>query len=296
MANTSFLQRPTQLVRLEIGKVLAQFRSGVHRSAMIGRGVDVRSIRPYDPSDSPSIIDYMVSARVSDDPELQPMSRVYFTEKEISVVALVDVGASMAFMPRKMEYANILSWLFALSAFASHDRFRFISFGNRSLDDSGWIFHEDILQKGMAWTTFPIGANNTYCADALSYVAGLNIRDAVIVMISDFAFLWDRPQAILRCFGFLEHNVTMILFLLDEWSDFRSSAYGMNFTDHAISAGMPQDMREGRSLCALVQAACAHFQDIEQSVKPLSVACVRIPLLSDPLHVTHRELTRMGFV
>ena len=68
MANASSARKHLAILRLEIDKVLAQSRIGIHRSILVSRGIEVKTVRPYDPADTPSDIDYMVSARVSEEP------------------------------------------------------------------------------------------------------------------------------------------------------------------------------------------------------------------------------------
>ena len=296
MANASSARKHLAILRLEIDKVLAQSRIGIHRSILVSRGIEVKTVRPYDPADTPSDIDYMVSARVSEEPELQPMSRVYYAEKEISVVALVDVGKTMSLIPQKQKHAEALFWLFALSAFKAHDRFRIIFFGDELLLDSEWIGDEDVLQEAVSRVVLYKNRQNMFRGHVLSYVAGLELRDAIIIMISDFASAWEGKAKLLTRFGFFERNIKMILFALDEWSDFRPHSYGMRLFDESSGRNTLEDMRRGGSLDKLAQAASAHFQTIKQNVQSLSIAFIRIPLLADPLRTAHKELMRLCII
>ena len=297
MANSALREHPIGLLRIEIERVLAQFRSGIHRSVSAGHGMEFKMVRPYDASDSPSVIDYIVSARVSEEPELQPMSRVYYTEKEISVVVVIDVGESMALLPRKIEQMHMILWLFALSAFRYHDRFRVISFADEHARDSDWIHDAGTLEDMMARDSFALDdADGTYRGNIFSYLAQLEMRDMVLVVISDFAAPWDREPEMLRRMGVFEHNITVIVFAIDEWSDARPHPYGVRLFDPKDSSVVFDDMRAGGELSIRARAAVAHLQRIEQSIIPLSGVFVRIPILSDPLRVARNVFTRMGFL
>ena len=289
--------KPTVLLCLEIDKILAQSRNGIHRSAIAGRGIDFKTIRPYDPSDSLAVIDYMVSARVSEDPELQPMSRVYYTEKEISVVAVVDVGKSMAIIPRKMEQAFAILWLFALSAFKYHDCFRVISFADELIRDSDLIRDEGTLENFVVHGDVSVDhASSSRRRNVFSYLAQLEMRDMILVVISDFAAPWDKEPEMLRRLGVFEHNITVIVFAIDEWSDARPHPYGVRLFDPKNKSVVFDDMRAGGELSIRARAAVMHLQRIEQSIRPLSGVFVRIPVLSDPLDVARKVFTRMGFL
>ena len=297
MEDSAITQKPSRLLRLEIEKVLAQFRSGIHRSMIMGRGIELKTVRPYDPSDDMAVIDYMVSARVSEEPELQPMSRVYYTEKEISVVTAIDVGQSMALLPRKREQMLAIFWLFALSAFKSHDRFRAISFAGERTRDSDWIPDEGTLGDMMTHGDLAIDdTSRSRGGNVFSYLAELEMRDTVLVVISDFAHVWDKEPAILRRLGMFEHNIKMIFFAIDEWSDASPHPYGIRFFDPKQNELVFDDMRAGGDVSMRARAAAVHLKEVAQSIAQLSGVFIQIPLLANPLDVARKEFTRMGFL
>ena len=297
MVISANIQKPANLLRLEIEKVLAQFRTGIHRSVIASHGMEFKMVRPYDASDSPSVIDYMVSARVSEEPELQPMSRVYYTEKEISVVVVIDAGKTMSVPARKIEQMVTIFWLFALSTFKYHDRFRVISFSDEHTRDSDWIRDEGTLEDYVMHESLDIDntANSRY-GNVFSYLAELEMRDMVLVVISDFAAAWNTQPEMLRRLGIVENNIKMIIFALDEWSDVRPHPYGIRFFDPKNNELVFEDMLADGDLSIRARAAAAHLKQIEQSIAPLSGICIKIPLLADPLVVARKEFTRMGFL
>ena len=225
------------------------------------------------------------------------MSRVYYTEKEISVVVVIDVGQSMALLPRKTEHMLAIFWLFALSAFKYHDRFRVISFAGERTRDSEWIRDEGTLEDMMIHGDLALDdASTGRRGNVFSYLAELEMRDMVLVVISDFAAPWDKEPEMLRRLGMFENNIKMICFAVDEWSDARPHPYGVRLFDPKDGSVVFDDMRACGDLSIRARAALAHLKRIEQSVAPLSAVFVNISLLADPLHVARKVFTRMGFL
>ena len=119
--------KPNQRARFKLEKIIQDFRSGVHRSAMVGRGTDFRGIREYHIEDPASSIDHRTSARLSDE-DTSLVVREFQPDREVGVVCAIDIGATMQSLSRKLEYASFFAWLFALSAFQYRDRFRLLLF------------------------------------------------------------------------------------------------------------------------------------------------------------------------
>src|SRR3989338_6841745 len=135
--------RVRQLLRLEIDRVLRQFRPGGHRSNLRGIGSEFRGFKAYEPSDPPSAVDWVAAERISDDPTLEPVSRSYHPERMVSVLFILDIRDSMEQPPQKFSHAAALLWLFAFSAFKTKDYFRVFLHGPISLPNSEWLHCEE---------------------------------------------------------------------------------------------------------------------------------------------------------
>ena len=92
MQASSFKKKPSVLIKLEIEQVISQFFVGLHQSILGGRGLEFKRLRPYDPADSLAARDDAASAKISEDPDLEPVSRDYYAERVISVYFLLDAG------------------------------------------------------------------------------------------------------------------------------------------------------------------------------------------------------------
>ncbi|TSC68931.1 MAG: hypothetical protein G01um101466_255 [Parcubacteria group bacterium Gr01-1014_66] len=291
-------ERPSVLVRLEIKKVLAMFRSGIHRSLVGGAGSEFKSFRPYDPSDPLRALDTTVAARFSEHPDVEPMSRTYYAEKEITVIFMLDCGDSMNVPPRKMEHVACLVWLFALSAFRYGDRFRLIPFSQKIVRDSFWISNEGALDqfcKEMR-NSDVFSSSLPWIDNAFSYLAQLSLHDAILVIVADFCEQWEERINALRLIGTHEHNVQPMLIALDEWQGFTPSAYGAAFFDPITRRTAILDMRKQGDMARYAYQAQQRMSDIAERVRPLGISFISIPLIADPIAIVYRAFLKMGRV
>ena len=203
-----FLKKPSGLHRLEIARVISSFYGGVHRSVLGGKGSEFKNFRPYDPSDNLRVIDWPTSAKISENPELEPVSRVYNPELQISVVLAVDLSPSMGHPFKKFETAFELLWLFFMSAFRYRDRARVIFFADASLTDSVWMFDESASELFMK-KNFRIGEKTSGrpISDLARHVGGMNLYDALFVIISDFSFDSQNEAGLFRRLGFPQRKI-----------------------------------------------------------------------------------------
>src|SRR3989344_3522918 len=148
-ASSFFTKKLSGFMRAEIDRVVAEFAGGFHRSVFSNKGIEFKRLREYSPFDKPTAIDDMASSRLSEDPVLEPYSRVPYAAKKISVVTLLDIGDTMRAPAAKEEHAIKLFWFLALSAFKHYDSLRVIpNFGSGApFQDSEWVSGEDELYE-----------------------------------------------------------------------------------------------------------------------------------------------------
>jgi uncharacterized protein (DUF58 family) len=102
------------------GRQVADVMSGAYLSVFKGRGMEFDEVRPYVPGDDVRTIDWNVTARVG-----EPYVKRFVEERELTVMLLVDVSASLDFgsgARSKLEAAAELAALLALSAVANGDK------------------------------------------------------------------------------------------------------------------------------------------------------------------------------
>jgi len=295
---TGPFEKPSVLVRFEIEKVLARFRSGIHRSMVAGAGAEFKSFRPYDASDSLRSLDAAASARFSEHPDVEPMSRTYYTEKEIATIVLLDRGESMKIPPRKEEHAAQLLWLFALSTFRYGDRFRLISFDANAIFDSLWIGDGDTLEQFLRKMhgSAPLSSMVPWAQDVFSYLAHLSLRDGVVVIISDFCGQWEKRINTLKSIGLHENNIQPVMIALDEWYGFTSHTYGVALHDPVIRQTATLDMRKKGNMAQYAHQAHQRFLDITERIRPLGIPMIITPLITDPLATIFKAFLKMDWI
>ncbi len=284
--NFIFPQKISRRVRLEIERVVGSFREGVHRSAMSGQGMEFQGIRPYDPSDSPAQIDWVASARLSDD-DLDLVSRDFNPEREISVVCAVEDTDSMFIPERKQEHAATLSWMFAISAFKYRDSFKFVRFSSDEVRATQWVRQEDSL----------LGSSfERYSGDLFLYLLGMRIKNVLLVILSDFGPHWQKKYNQLRRLDLRKQNIRCLFIALDEWEGFEPVTHSVTFKDPQSKKTKIFDLRRGGEA---EQEALAHRERLavlKKSIRPLGVSLVSLPLLADdPLGGIRKQLLKLGF-
>lgn len=289
-----FASRPSARLRLNIDRVVARFRFGIHRSAMVGFGMEFRGFKPYEFSDPPNAIDYFTSERLSQDPEFEPVVRQYHPEKEMGVVFLLSAEESMGVPACKVSHALELLWLFALSAFKHRDRFRIILFREYPLYDSGWLFGEDQTEDffGALAREENRAVHEPKNIDIFSYLAGLPLLDIMAVVVSDFTSSWERELQALRRLEAVEKNIKVVMLSLDEWIGFRSSPFGLALRDPNRKIIR---YYYGSEVVELVMGARQHLEEIKRGVKSLAVPFIEVPLLQSPVRTVEKVFLRMGY-
>jgi uncharacterized protein (DUF58 family) len=286
--------KPAARLPLKIRKVITSVYTGVHHSLLSGKGLDFKGFRPYRSSDNPLHIDDSVSERISSMPDLEPWVRTYYTERTIQVICILDTRPSMTAPIRKQEYATELIWLFALSAFENHDPFRLICFHPTWSYDSGWNSSEEHFKMFLRALSqqrvraFPPKKN----LDMFGLLAPLQLRDTLVIGISDFTMPWDREMESLRRLNMPKRNIRAILCGLDEWKGFSSQSYGVTFVDPDAQVFHQDDLREEGDTDRRRQKAQDRFQAITQAARSRSTIFIPVPLLEDPVTVVKRTFPR----
>ena len=123
--------RQVRRIQLTTGRQVADVLAGAYLSVFKGRGVEFDEVRPYVPGDDVRTIDWNVTARVG-----APFVKRYVEERQLTVMLLVDVSASLDFGSAersKREAAVELSALIAFSAIHNDDKVGLLLF-HRGVD------------------------------------------------------------------------------------------------------------------------------------------------------------------
>ena len=124
--------RQVRRIQLSTGRQVADVLAGAYVSVFKGRGVEFDEVRPYVPGDDVRTIDWNVTARFG-----APYVKRYVEERQLTVMLLVDVSASLDFGSAhrsKREAAVELSALLAFSAIHNDDKVGLLLF-HREVDE-----------------------------------------------------------------------------------------------------------------------------------------------------------------
>lgn len=288
-----FAKKPSNLMRVEIDRVVNEFLGGVHRSIFSMKGIEFKRLRPYSIIDRSTAIDDMASSRLSEDPILEPYSRVPYAEKKISIVALLDIEDAMRAPKIKEEHAAKIFWFLALSAFKYCDFLRVIPYSRLHFEDSGWLSGEDELIEFFTRYSALSSPNPRFLHfhSVYSYLNSIELRDAAVFIISDFSNSWFGNELNFKRIDILERNVKFVFFAIDEWGEFIPPArYSMAMRDYRIGSAREYSFEE---LYERRNAALEYFNKIEGNLRSFGALFIRIPLLDEPLLVVRRAFRRL---
>jgi len=182
-----------------IGKrAAAGFLAGEYGSVFKGRGMEFDEVREYQPGDEVRSIDWNVTARTG-----VPHVKRYVEERDLTVVFMVDVSASMAFGSAgklKSRAAAELVTLLAFAAARNNDRAGLLLFADdveRFVPPRKGSGHVSRLVREVL-AARPHGGG-TGIGAALRYLGRVVQKQAVVFLVSDFLCRPDdyaRPLAV----------------------------------------------------------------------------------------------------
>jgi uncharacterized protein (DUF58 family) len=170
--------------------------AGDYHSAFHGRGIEFSQVREYQAGDDIRTIDWNVTARHG-----SPYVKEFVEERDLTIVIAVDVSGSMGFGSvdwRKADIASELAAVFAFSAVQNADRVGLLLFS-----DSVRTFipprrghaHAQVIVRSMADAAMRGCEGNADIEHAAMFLDRVNVRRAVLIVISDFLDLnFERPM------------------------------------------------------------------------------------------------------
>lgn len=123
------LLRKIRKIEIVTSRKASEQLAGQYHSVFKGRGMSFDEVRLYQPGDEIRFIDWNVSARAGD-----VYVKRFVEERELTILLMVDVSASLRFGSRdeeKREVAAMLAGLLAFSAVKNNDRVGLILFSDQ---------------------------------------------------------------------------------------------------------------------------------------------------------------------
>lgn len=182
---TMALLREVRRIEIQTSRLVDQHLAGSYQSLFKGRGVAFSEVRSYEPGDDVRTIDWNVTARTG-----EPHVKLFTEERELTVMLLVDMSASLDLGSRMADKRNLVARLaatFAFSAVRNNDRVGLIGF-----TDQVEVFvpprsgRKHVLAVVQQILTHRPRSRQTDPAVALETMARLGRHHAVTILISDF--------------------------------------------------------------------------------------------------------------
>lgn len=161
--------------------------AGQYQSVFKGRGMEFHEVREYIPGDDIRSIDWNVTARTG-----HPYVKKFVEEREMTVMLLVDISASLGFgsTPQlKKNLAAEIAAVLAFSAIKNNDRVGLILFTDdveRYVPPQKGIRH--VLRVIREVLYFEPKGQRTKVVPALDFLNHITTHKSVSFLISDFYF------------------------------------------------------------------------------------------------------------
>jgi uncharacterized protein (DUF58 family) len=180
-------------IEIRARRLVANVFLGEYHSVFRGRGIEFSEVRQYEPGDDVRLIDWNVTARMG-----APYVKKYIEERELTVMLVVDVSASSAFTTAtltKRELAAEVAATLAFAAIANGDRVGLLAFSDeveRYIRPAKSRRHVLRIIRELLYLS-PRG-RRTKIGSALSYLARVTRRRAIVFLLSDFFDAGYEPE------------------------------------------------------------------------------------------------------
>jgi uncharacterized protein (DUF58 family) len=182
--------------------------AGDYHSAFHGRGIEFSQVREYLPGDDIRTIDWNVTARSG-----VPHVKEFVEERDLTIIAAIDVSGSMAFGSidwRKCDIAAELAAVFAFSAVQNSDRVGLLLFSDRVeafIPPRRGLAHVQVIVRAAADASMRGCEGDANVESAVAFLDRVMSKRAIVIVLSDFLDLdFERP---LRRLG-RRHDVVAI--------------------------------------------------------------------------------------
>lgn len=182
---TSELIKKVRALEVKTKMITRDLFQGDYHSAFKGRGMSFSDVREYSYGDDIRNIDWNVTARTS-----LPYVKVFEEERELTMILMLDVSASMNFGSHEQLKKDLMLELSAVLAFSA--------IGNN--DKVGALFFSDKVEKYIApkkgkqnilfiireMIQFTPSRAKTDFSPALQYLNGVQKKKCICFVLSDF--------------------------------------------------------------------------------------------------------------
>jgi uncharacterized protein (DUF58 family) len=108
------LLKALRQIEIHTSRLATDALAGNYQSVFRGQGIAFREVRPYQPGDDVRQIDWNRTARMG-----EPFVKIFTEEREMTVMLVVDVSASMRFGTQRASKGRVAAEVAALVAFSA---------------------------------------------------------------------------------------------------------------------------------------------------------------------------------
>ena len=185
MMDRSRLLSSVKRIQLVATRLVENLLAGDYRSVFRGPGIEFDEVREYVEGDDARLIDWNVSSRMS-----EPFTKTFREERELTLVLIVDVSASLLAGPSRRTRRELVAELFALLSLAgavNNDRVGAVLFSDRI---ESWVAPRKGKRHALRLITDMVGIEPRGTGSDLSLALRTTgealKRRGVVIVISDF--------------------------------------------------------------------------------------------------------------
>jgi uncharacterized protein (DUF58 family) len=180
----SVLKRVRQL-EIRTNRLLDEHLMGSYRSIFKGQGIDFEEVREYMAGDDVRSIDWNITAKMN-----RPFIKKFREDRELTVLLVVDVSASLDFGSIALSKREVLTELSSLLAFSA----------TRNNDKAGLLLFSDRVEKFIPPAKgrkhilrmirdllfFEPQSKGTQLIDVIKWINNMLKKRAIVFLLSDF--------------------------------------------------------------------------------------------------------------
>ncbi len=201
--------RKVQQIQIRTRHMVNDVFAGQYQSVFKGQGMEFHEVREYFPGDDIRAIDWNVTARTG-----RPFIKKFVEERELTVMLMVDISASLSFGSTPQMKKNLAAELAAVLAFAAiknNDRVGLILFSDeveQYVPPRKGVRH--VLRVIREVLQFEPKHRTTRVLPALDFMNHVTQRKSVCFLISDFFFTGEDYMRSMRITA-KRHDLTSII-------------------------------------------------------------------------------------
>lgn len=179
-------------IEIRTNRLVTESLAGQYHSVFKGQGMNFDEVREYQPGDDVRTIDWNVTARFN-----HPFIKKFVEERELTLLLVVDVSGSGRFgslAQSKRELAAEVASVLAFSAIRNNDKVGLILFSDeveKFIPPRKGRKH--VLRVIREVLYFQPRRRGTDVKQALEFAAHMVSHRAIMVLISDFLLMPDKP-------------------------------------------------------------------------------------------------------